>query len=391
MSDSTRDIGDRIAATRKRRHLTQPELAAAAGVSPTLIARLEQHGYDSTPRLSTVRKIAEALGTTTSTLLGTAGDAEPADDATLDLWAPVRHALAAPPEADGDDPVTVADVRAELLRLQQLMGEHEYAAMATAIPALLRDSALVGDRGLRSHALGMTGWLLVQNRQWEDGALVLDQAIEAAPDEATAAAAVATRAWGELRQGHLMAARELAMGWADRIEPRFSRAPLAVLAGWGRLWLLVATIAIRDARVHEYEDALGLARSAAARIGREVLTEASTTRQFGPITVEHVAVEAAALNEQPRLALALAERTPPAEFLPRAAGRLRHRLDVANAHVQLGDWDEAMGELRELAAIGPEWLPQQRYARDVVGELVTRRRTLTPEMRDLADLVRLGA
>lgn len=385
-----RDLADRVAAIRKRRGLTQPELAARANLSPSYVSKLENRDPSClNPRLATLRKIAGALGVTTSALQGVGqGDGEPADAATLDVWEPVRHALAAPPEADGE-PATPAEVRAELLRLQGEMAAHRYAEMAAAVPALLRDSATIDDRGLRSHSLGMVGWLLTQNRQWDDAALVLDQAIEAADDETTAAAAVATRVWGELRQGHLDPARALALEWADRIEPKFSRASLAQLAAWGRLWLFVATIAVRDNRMHEYEDAIGLARAAASRIGREVLTEASTTRQFGPITVEHVAVEAAALTEQPRLALEIAEHTPPAKLLPGAAGRLRHRLDVANAHAQLGNWGDAMGTLGDLASTAPEWIVQQRYSRDIVGAMIERRRTLTDEMRELADLVHL--
>ncbi|WP_280451524.1 helix-turn-helix transcriptional regulator [Nocardia cyriacigeorgica] len=384
-----RDLADRLASTRKRRHMTQEELAEASGVSYSTVCKIEQR-ENLTPRLATLRKLAEALGVTTSVLQGDGpGDAEDADAATLDLWEPVRHALASPPPLGEDDAPTAAEVRAELHRLQGEMAAHRYAEMAAAVPALLRDSAAVGDRALRSATLGMVGWLLVQNRQWADAELVLEQAVDAADDEVLAAAAINTRVWSEIRQGNLGDARTLALEWADRIEPRFSRATVGNLAAWGRLWMYVATIAVRDNRPHEHEDALGLARAAAARIGSEVLAETATTRTFGPTTVEHVAVETAALSDQPGLALALAERTPPAMLLPTAAGRLRHRLDKANAHAQLGNWGDAMGELNGLASTAPEWIVQQRYARDIVGGIVERRRTLTDDMRQLADTVRL--
>ncbi|MFC4374541.1 helix-turn-helix domain-containing protein [Nocardia halotolerans] len=389
MTDHTdRDLGDRLRSIRKRRSLSQPELATATGLSLSCISKIERGIL--TPRVPTLRKIGEALGVTTSVLQGAGmGDAEGADEATLDLWEPVRHALAAPPALDGDDAPTAAEVRAELHRLQGEMAEHRYAEMAAAVPALLRDSAAVGDRSLRSSALGMVGWLLVQNRQWDDAKLVLEQAVDAADDEVLAAGAINTRVWSEIRQGNLADARLLALEWADRIEPKFSRATVANLAAWGRLWMYVSTIAVRDNRPHEHEDALGLARAAAARIGGEVLAEAATTRTFGPTTVEHVAVETAALSEQPGLALALAERTPPPVLLPTAAGRLRHRLDMANAHAQLGNWGDSMVELRKLADRAPEWVVQQRYARDIMGGIVERRRTLTDDMRELADMVRL--
>jgi hypothetical protein len=37
----------------------------------------------------------------------------------------------------------------------------------------------------------------------------------------------------------------------------------------------------------------------------------------------------------------------------------------------------------------PEWLTQQRYARDILGSIAAGRRTLTTEMRELADAIRL--
>lgn len=393
MSNHTqhRDLADRVTSIRKRRRLTQEELATRSRLSPSYVSKLE--GRDPScrnPRLATLRRLAEALGVTTSVLQGNdPGDADTADAPTLDLWGPVRHALAAPPApAEGEQP-TAAEVRTELRRLQRLMAAHQYAEMAAAAPALLRDSAAADDRALRSSALAMVGWLLVQNRQWADAAIVLDQAVDAADDEVLAAGAINTRVWSEIRQGNLGDARALATTWADRIEPRFSRATMSGLAVWGQLWLYIAAIAVRDNREHERDDALGLARAAAARIGREFLPEAATTRVFGPTTVEYIAAETAAMSEQPALALALAERTPPALLLPTAAGRLRHRLDMASAHAQLGQWSEATGELASVAAMAPEWIAQQRYARDVVGVMVGRRRTLTDEMRKLAELVRL--
>lgn len=388
MSDRT-DLGERLRSIRKRRGFTLRQLADASGVSYSYIRQIEDGSNVGTVRVVKLRQLAVALNIPTSALQGTGTDRDQADEATVDLWAPVRHALASPPAPEDGDPPTAAEVRAELHRLQGEMAAHKYESMAAAVPALLRDSVAVGDRALRSHTLGMVGWLLVQNRQWSDAAVVLDQAVDAADDEVLAAFAINTRVWSEIRQGNLTDARALAIEWADRIEPRFSRATVGSLAAWGRLWMYVSTIAIRDNREHEHEDALGLARAAAARIGSEVLPELSTTRTFGPVTVEHVAAETAVIGEQPALSLAIAERTPTATLLPTAAGRLRHRLDKASAHTQLGNWGDAVGELNSLGAVAPEWLQQQRYARDIVDEMVTRRRTLTDDMRNLADLVQL--
>jgi hypothetical protein len=66
-----------------------------------------------------------------------------------------------------------------------------------------------------------------------------------------------------------------------------------------------------------------------------------------------------------------------------------HRLDVAQAHVTLRQYPEAVGVLQQLRQERPEWLPYQRHASDILGKIIQRRRTLTPEMRDLASFIGL--
>jgi hypothetical protein len=46
--------------------------------------------------------------------------------------------------------------------------------------------------------------------------------------------------------------------------------------------------------------------------------------------------------------------------------------------------------IQEVRQRAPEWLMQQHYARDIVTRIIARRRTLTPEMRDLADFLHLA-
>ncbi|WP_182885033.1 helix-turn-helix domain-containing protein [Microbispora sp. H10885] len=84
-------LGERIRSVRKRRGLTQQGLADLAGVSASLIRKLEQDARRDV-RLETLRKIAVALKVPTTSLIAR-HDVEPADEKTLDLWAPVRRAL----------------------------------------------------------------------------------------------------------------------------------------------------------------------------------------------------------------------------------------------------------------------------------------------------------
>jgi transcriptional regulator with XRE-family HTH domain len=85
-------FGQRIQSVRKRRGLTQTELARAAGLSSSLIRKLEQ-GTIADTRLETARKIAVALRVPT-TVLVTEPDGEQADRTTSEQWEPARAALA---------------------------------------------------------------------------------------------------------------------------------------------------------------------------------------------------------------------------------------------------------------------------------------------------------
>ena len=61
-------IGDRLRDARVRRALTQEELAEKADVGTNTVARLERN--ESEPHMSTLRKLARALGVDPAELIG---------------------------------------------------------------------------------------------------------------------------------------------------------------------------------------------------------------------------------------------------------------------------------------------------------------------------------
>lgn len=93
---------------RKRRGLSQRELADASGVSLSTIRKLEQ-GERETARLETLRKLARTLRVPTMQLAGGPNEEDP-DAGTVDRWKAVRSALELPPAVVtglDDEPPTV--------------------------------------------------------------------------------------------------------------------------------------------------------------------------------------------------------------------------------------------------------------------------------------------
>ncbi|MFI2189722.1 hypothetical protein [Streptomyces sioyaensis] len=103
------------------------------------------------------------------------------------------------------------------------------------------------------------------------------------------------------------------------------------------------------------------------------------------MTVTLKRTENAMVVDRPDLVLKLAPQIPANGMRPTSNNRNRHLLDVANAHARTRHYGEAVEILQSIRACAPQWLPNQRYAQDILGLVVAKRRTLTPEMRSLAD------
>jgi hypothetical protein len=166
------------------------------------------------------------------------------------------------------------------------------------------------------------------------------------------------------------------------------RRPPRATRSWGRLLMRAAAAAVRDNRPEEADDALRLATIAARGANTDFVLPDSPWHMFGPVTASIAAAENATQSGQPALTLDIASQlrgnlARVHKFSP------SHRLDVACSHAALRQYSQAITVLQELRQARPEWLPQQRYAGDILTGIITRRRTLTPEMRDLAGFMRL--
>lgn len=390
--------GARVAAIRKRRGLTQRELAAQSGLSVSYISKLERDDpLVSPPRLATLHKIAKVLRADTSTLTGLKRP-EPPDTAPVEQWDDVRDALYRPaPPQDGEPPdeAGILAVIGSLTAPGGLVAANRYGQVRAVLPALIRDAAALGEDGrtAQSRVYNLTGWLLTMTRQWDDAATAVRLARDAAPGFVDEAAAVNSALWLMLRQGKLSAAGALAEEWARDHEPSILHSPRLHLAAFGKVMLYATNAAVRDNQPGEAVDALRRARAAAVLIGREIPLDSSSTRTFGPAQVEMIAGENAAIQEKPEQVIAITERIPRAGLLhPLSSTPMRSRLDVANARVMLRQPEQAMDVLDSIRAEVPEWLRHQRYARDIAGDLRGLwKRGLPERFRVIADAVQLPA
>ncbi|CAM4518863.1 helix-turn-helix domain-containing protein [Nocardia ninae] len=384
----TVDSGERLKTARKRAGMTQKELAAKSGVSLSQVKKIEGGTYN--PRLETLRAFAVAMGIRTSKLQ-VQPDFQAPDADTAAQWSAVWPALSGV-VAQPDEPATTEGVQRVLDSVQRMISADRYAEVTALLPDLVRDVDSLegaGARALKFRVWNMVGSLLAQTRQFEAADEILNRALDIADNGVEVATVVDTNLWAVLRQGRLEDARNMAIRTADDIEPRFSRASVSTVAMWGRLWLKVANAAVRDNQPTEAEDAMSMARAAAYRIGRDIYVERLLGRTFGPLEVGYITGEMHVIAGEPRLTIATAKQLPPPMLEPAGSSRMRHRLDLANAHVQLGNYGDALREMRRVQHTAPEWLVQQRYSRDILGTMISKRRSLTPEMREMASAIRL--
>ena len=384
-------IGERIRSVRKRRGLSQRGLADLAGVSVSLIRKLEQDARKDV-RLETLRKIAVALKVPTTSLMIRL-DAESADEETLGLWAPVRRALYGLDGRPAEAP-TREGLGEALAASMPLWKQDRYAQLAALLPVMLRDADALMEmdlsaRHVRGRLLHLVGWLMTQTRQFDEAEFALSRAMDDMNDSLDAAATISTHCWLLLRQGRLDEARWMATRWADDVEPRISRATPHQLSAWGWLLLRSSAAAIRDNRPGEADDTIRLARTAAVAMGRDLTPDEDFLRTFGPVTVAMKRVENAMIEDRPDKVLQLSQTIPVTDLRPTSNNRNRHLLDVAEAHRRMHRYGEAFEILQGVRHDAPEWMTNQRYARDILKGIIGRRRTLTDEMCDLADFVRL--
>ncbi len=262
MSTYESGMGDRIAALRLRRGLTQETLAERAGLSVDVIRKLEQ-GRRKTARLASINALARALDTEPSHLVGQPGTfesrGEPGDDspsvlALRQAVSPVADLLGG--EADSEDPPSLAELQAALRSTEAIRREGRIGEIGILLPPLIQDAraavhATTGaERAAANSVLAVAYQVAATTLTGlgkEDAAFTAIERSMAVirdcddPDLETLAAS--TLSYVFTKQGRLADAERVALARAERVEPGF-RSDAKELAMWGILLLRAATAAV---------------------------------------------------------------------------------------------------------------------------------------------------
>ncbi|MDX6744637.1 helix-turn-helix transcriptional regulator [Actinocorallia sp. A-T 12471] len=407
MRDGTTDVGDRLRALRRRRGLSQERLAEAAGLSLGVVKKIERGG---SARMETYHALARALGVETVWFVSPASPRPVEGVHDEAILADMRAAIIPPVALSGrplygtadDDSPDLARLRLTIASVATAYHADRYDDLAELIPSLVRSAHhhvdVYDDPGhereqalrLRADITQLAGRYLIQVRCHDLALMALHQSLRdalAVGDMPLAAAAVSSQAWAMMRQGRFGEVERLCADTSDEIEPRLSRATARDLFGWGKLLTRAAAAAARNNRFTEARDYQRMATAAGNALGRQH-KDMPGHQAFGPVNVAMMGTEVELLGGQPDRALAIAASIARSADDVNNTTLNRHRLDLASAHLRTGNSDEATEILTGLRRDHGEWLQYQQYGRDVTRALLaTRARTLTTELRDLAEFM----
>lgn len=373
MSEDGHGLGDRVARLRRRRGLTQEELAERAGVSVELVRKLEQ-GRRRSVRLGTLQGLARALDVQTAVLFDAPSPMDASDPGPGVVG--IRRALTPGATASLEDEPTAAGLGGSLCDAWELHRSADHVVLASVLPDLIDQARYLcgqqpGDASFRlaAEAYHLAAVLLIGVRA-EDLALVAADRLQAAAvrvgDESSTARAADTWAWLFCRQSRLDDAERAALRAADDIEPRFATAAPLALAMWCALLQRGIMIAARKDDGDRVGDLLSLAQAASARLGGN---RDDGWTMSGPTNTAMHAVRAAVDMGRPRDALRV--QVPEPESVP-PAWQARHLLDVAHAQYAIKRDADALATMRRIDRITPGWLMYQGMAREIVRGMLRR-------------------
>ena len=392
--DYQQALGRKIAAERRRRGLSQPELARMIDRSVAWVSQVER-GVRKVDRMSVLETVATALDIPLAELAAEAPvvaavSEEPPGASGLRLVLSGAHALHA--MLDGRHAPAISTLRTRSREAWELTHAGRYAELTDLLGSLVPDLETAARTVPETQRAGVFE-LLATTYQASSAALAKIGEPDAAWIAADRAMAAAERANNPLLVAagafrlvfvfiaarHYDQAEETARTAAAALWPKADQGDPQAMSLWGGLTLQRAVIAARandaDAAYGELEQA----DRTAERLG-DGHNEFNT--EFGPVNVRlyeiAVAVE---LGDAGRALRAAATVDTSGLSAERQARML---IDVARAHAQRRQISEAVAALVQAEAITPEHVRGHDLARQLASDLLTMQ---DPPSRELGELV----
>ena len=399
-------VGDRIRVYRRRRGLSQRQLAGLVGRSESWLSQVER-GILPVENLGILIRLAEVLRVQVRVLTGVPFYLAPNGGVQLGEVEGIRAALSGCAEIEswlrsaplGAEVPSLSELRQRVDQAWQLRQSSQYAQVARKLPDLIFASEAatrhyVGDDRLEAYALmaetyQVTRAVLRKIGETQLAWIAGDRAVHAArAAERPLELAVGARALGLvfLADGRLVEADRVVTAGLRGLEaqgPRRSRPSWSV---WGALSLMGALVAARKGDRATAADYLNEAGRAAEEVG----TDANDLRTgFGPTNVAIHRVSVAVELGDPLEALNRASEVDlsnlPDQFRERRSSLL---IDVARAYSQRRDKGTAVLHLLEAERLAPQEVRYNFIVREMLRDFLRREGKLrTPGLWPLAQRV----
>jgi transcriptional regulator with XRE-family HTH domain len=408
-------IGRRVAYWRSRRKMSQQVFADRLGKSKSWVDKVER-GVRRLDKFSVVYEIADVLQLDVQLLLGKDPERRPdtmncVDQveveeirAALERYDQISAFFYAPPE-----PPPLPELRKAINHAWLSYQHAKYGMLARTLPRLLREAqaADAAFGGAEPDDLGReSAQLLGQVYQISSSALrklgehelawlAADRSMavsQRAGDQMLAGTATTRVALALLALGRSRAALEINVNIANRLAPgsegNESSSPERVSV-YGQLLLQGAMAAARIGDSATVRDLLASAQEAADQLGGDFNYYWTC---FGPTNVQlHRAAAMVELGEG-RQAVDVHEKINPEGFGALLPERRAHRfLDIARAHAQSGDIENASEMLLEGDRLAPSEIRCRPLAREVLSDVLRRTRgTPSAPVLELAEHLSVG-
>jgi tetratricopeptide (TPR) repeat protein len=391
-------LGRRIATERRRRGLSQAELAPMIGRSVAWLSQVER-GVRRVDRMTVLETVARALDVPLSDLAAEAPvvaavTREPAAAADLRLLLCGAHGLRA--ILNGQRSPDPAGLRAGVDTAWKLTHAGRYAELADLLGGLIPDLETAARTlpdaqrpgAFELMAVAYQACSAALAKLGEPGAawIAAERAMSAA-ERAGLPMLVAAGAFRLvlvfLAARHYAQAEETARTAADALWRLADERRPEAMALWGALTLQRAVTAARQNRPDAAYAHLDRARAMAARAG-EWRDHYNTEFGLANVALHEISV-AVDLGDAGR-ALRVAADVDSSGLSPER--RARMLIDVARAHAQRRQVDDAVTALRRADELTPEQVRGHGLARQIVSDLLTMQAPASGSLRALA--ARLG-